>query len=521
MTIVHRLIVTLGVALCALAAVGGYGLYQLHASYQRIEGLETQTIPGLREISRALDETGAMRFAVYRYVVDGVDDATRAASENEVDKADGAFDKALADYEAHYLSDEDDRRMLETDRMRMAAYRAQRTLFFQRIQSGDRDGALTMLHDGGDVHNTALAVNNALHAHVNEVIDRVNAVRDENASAYRLALVLMLGAVGAALIVTGLLGTHLYRIVSVGLGGLRGTLEAVSRTLDLSRRIHVEREDEIGKTAIAVNNLLDRMMMVVSDVRASSDTVGVASKQIAAGNLDLSTRTEEQAASLQQTASSITDLTETVRRNVDDAHAAKALASSSTRMSDEGSKAVERLVGTMNDISGNSARIAEITSLIDGIAFQTNLLSLNAAVEAARAGEQGRGFSVVATEVRNLARRSADAAREIKHLVDRSVATIRSGSQQAEEAGRATEEVRLAIHRVATIVDDIATASDAQRRGIDEVNQAVIQIDSVTQQNAALVEQAAAAARSLDDQVAKLSDSVSLFQIERVGEAAI
>jgi methyl-accepting chemotaxis protein len=492
----------------------------LHASYQRIEDLETQTIPGLREISRALDETGAMRFAVYRYVVDGVDDTTRAASEHEVSEADRQFDAALADYEAHDLTSEHDRRMLETDRALMAAYRAQRTIFFQRIHSGDRDGALTMLHDGGTVHNTALELNKALHTHLDAVIGSVDAVRNENTAAYQLALVLMLGVVGAALLATGWLGTRLYRVVSLGLGRLRDTLETVSRTLDLALRVRVESKDEIGQTAVAINDLLERMMTVVSDVRVSSDTVGVASRQIAAGNLELSSRTEEQAASLQQTTSSITELTETVRRNVSDAHTAKTLAGSTTQMSDEGSMAVERLVGTMNDIAANSARIAEITSLIDGIAFQTNLLSLNAAVEAARAGEQGRGFSVVAAEVRNLAQRSAGAAREIKHLIDRSVTTIRSGSQQAEEAGRATEAVRLAIHRVATIVDDIATASDAQGGGIDEVNRAITQIDAVTQQNAALVEQAAAAARLLDEQVEKLGGAVSVFRITYAAQRA-
>ncbi|NIF72579.1 HAMP domain-containing protein [Burkholderia sp. Ap-962] len=513
MTIVRRLILTLGVALCALALVGGYGLYQLHASYQRIDGLETRTIPGLKQVSLARDQVAAMRFAVYRYVVDGIDEASRAASRREVEAADRGFDAALADYEAHDMTDARDRSLLAADRAGMAAYRAQRAIFFQRIEGGDRDGALAMLHDGGAVHDVALTLNQALQGHVEAVLGHVDQVRDENAGAYRVARVLMLGVVGLALLATGLLGAKLYRVVSLGLGRLRETLDAVGRTLDLSLRLRVERRDEVGLTAEAINQLLERMMTVVSAVRASSDTVGVASRQIAAGNLDLSSRTEEQAASLQQTASSMTELGDTVRRNVDDAHAARSLAGSTTQISDEGSQAVERLVGTMNQIAANSTRIAEITSLIDSIAFQTNILSLNAAVEAARAGEQGRGFSVVATEVRSLAHRSADAAREIKQLIDRSTATIQAGSKQAEEAGRATEQVRLAIRRVATLVDDIASASDVQRRGIDEVSRAVVQIDTVTQQNAALVEQAAAAASSLDEQVANLNRSVSVFRI--------
>jgi methyl-accepting chemotaxis protein len=324
----------------------------------------------------------------------------------------------------------------------------------------------------------------------------------------------MLVIVAGALLLTGVFGSQLYRLISRGLGRLQDTLQRISASLDLSQQTQVERMDEIGHTAVALNSLLKRMAGVVAEVRVSSDAVGVASKQIAAGNIDLSARTEQQAASLQETAASLGELTATVQGNADNANQASALAVSTTHISDEGNLAVERMVGTMNEIASSSARIAEITTLIEGIAFQTNILALNAAVEAARAGEQGRGFAVVASEVRSLAQRSSVAAKEIKDLIERSVTTIQSGSRQAEEVGRTTAEVQRAIKRVAEIVGEIAAASDEQGHGIEQVNQAIGQIDEVTQQNAALVEEAAAAAQSLDEQAIRLSGTVSVFTVE-------
>ena len=514
MTIVRRLVMTLGMALLALAFVGGYGLSQLHGSYQRIEGLETHTIPGLKSISMTLDDVADMRLNVYRYVVDGIDEASRSAIEKEIGEADKHFDSHVADYQSLGMSDPADQTMLDADRAHIAAYRAARTVFFGKIQAGDKDGALAMLHDGGAVHTAAVALNSGLHGHLNYNIERGQAVRNENASAYKTAFGLMLVIVAGALLLTGVFGSQLYRLISRGLGRLQDTLQRISASLDLSQQTQVERMDEIGHTAVALNSLLKRMAGVVAEVRVSSDAVGVASKQIAAGNIDLSARTEQQAASLQETAASLGELTATVQGNADNANQASALAVSTTHISDEGNLAVERMVGTMNEIASSSARIAEITTLIEGIAFQTNILALNAAVEAARAGEQGRGFAVVASEVRSLAQRSSVAAKEIKDLIERSVTTIQSGSRQAEEVGRTTAEVQRAIKRVAEIVGEIAAASDEQGHGIEQVNQAIGQIDEVTQQNAALVEEAAAAAQSLDEQAIRLSGTVSVFTVE-------
>ena len=317
-----------------------------------------------------------------------------------------------------------------------------------------------------------------------------------------------------------LIGLLLARGVVGELGQIRDTLAYADSTLDITRKAPVKRLDEIGQTGAAFNSLLARISEVIGSVHASTESVSIAAKEISAGNTDLSARTEEQAASLEETASSMTQLTETVKQNADNARQASTLATTATDIVDAGNDAVLSMVETIDKISGSSSKISEITGVIEGIAFQTNILALNAAVEAARAGEQGRGFAVVASEVRNLAQRSATAAKEIKELIGSSVAMIQDGSKQAADVGATMGQVKQAIKQVSDIVGEIAAASEEQSRGIEQVNQAVGQMDEVTQQNAALVEQAAAAAQSLDEQAMRLKDAVSVFRIADTGQSS-
>ncbi|HVE10529.1 MAG TPA: methyl-accepting chemotaxis protein [Paraburkholderia sp.] len=283
---------------------------------------------------------------------------------------------------------------------------------------------------------------------------------------------------------------------------------------DLRRPVSVDRRDEMGALLRGLATMQDRLASTVQTVRAGSESIALATRQIAAGNLDLSSRTEQQALSLQETAASMEELTSTVKQNADNAREARKLADVAERIASKGSEVVGQVVGTMEDISRSSARVADIIAIIEGIAFQTNILALNAAVEAARAGETGRGFAVVAEEVRSLAQRSSSAAKEIKQLIDGSVGHVQSGAALVDQAGATMTEIIGAVRRVSGIVGEIAEASAEQSGGIDQIALAVSQMDAVTQQNAALVEQASAAAQSLESQAESLRSSVAVFQVE-------
>ncbi|WP_194713070.1 methyl-accepting chemotaxis protein [Noviherbaspirillum soli] len=283
---------------------------------------------------------------------------------------------------------------------------------------------------------------------------------------------------------------------------------------DLTSHISVTSTDETGQLLQALKEMNASLVTIVGEVRGGTDTIATASRQIAAGNLDLSSRTEEQASSLEETAASMEELTSTVRQNADNARQANQLALSASDVAIKGGAVVSEVVSTMDSINASAKKIVDIIGVIDGIAFQTNILALNAAVEAARAGEQGRGFAVVATEVRSLAQRSAAAAKEIKGLIDDSVEKVEAGTKLVGEAGTTMEEVVTSVKRMTDIMGEITSASQEQSAGIEQVNQAIAQMDQVTQQNAALVEEAAAAADSLQEQAGSLAQSVSVFQLD-------
>ncbi|GJI96165.1 methyl-accepting chemotaxis protein [Duganella caerulea] len=282
---------------------------------------------------------------------------------------------------------------------------------------------------------------------------------------------------------------------------------------DLTRSIAVTSACETGQLMQALQDMTGNLQQLVSQVRSGTDTIATASSEIASGNQDLSARTEEQASSLEETASSMEELTSTVKQNADNARQANQLAQSASGIAVKGGDVVGQVVGTMASINESSRKIVDIIAVIDGIAFQTNILALNAAVEAARAGEQGRGFAVVASEVRNLAQRSAAAAKDIKQLIGDSVEKVETGSQLVDQAGKTMTEIVASITRVTDIMAEITSASVEQSHGIEQVNTAILQMDQVTQQNAALVEQAAAAAESMQDQAGKLSEVVSVFKL--------
>lgn len=360
-----------------------------------------------------------------------------------------------------------------------------------------------------------------LHTAFMKVLDKLAPLQEKQSQQVYQAhrdLVTRLIAIAAAVAVLGtlaLVGIG-WLFTRAGSRALNDAAIAANRIAegDFTVRIDTSRTDEIGRLLNAMQRMTVSLSALVADVRISTETIEVASQQIAAGNADLSARTESEASSLEETASSMQELASTVKQNADNAHQANRLAAIASDIAVKGGDAVGEVVGTMGSIKASSHKIADIVGVIDGIAFQTNILALNAAVEAARSGEHGRGFAVVASEVRNLAQRSAAAAKEIKTLIVESVDKVDSGAKLVDATGKTMGEIVSSVKQVADIMAEITAASQEQSAGIAQVSQAIAQIENVTQQNASLVEQAADAARSLHEQAGSLTRAVSVFKLD-------
>ncbi|RSZ55605.1 methyl-accepting chemotaxis protein [Massilia atriviolacea] len=352
--------------------------------------------------------------------------------------------------------------------------------------------------------------------------DKLNSAAQKDAeSGFEAARLTMLILGGVAILLGGIAAVFITRGLLKQLGGEPDYTAKIASSIahgDLSVHIDTSHADK-GSLLMEVREMRNSLKDIVGQVRGGTETIGTASREIAAGNIDLSSRTEMQASALEKTASAMEELTSTVKQNADNAREANQLAASASDVARKGGDVVSQVVDTMGSINASANKIVDIIGVIDGIAFQTNILALNAAVEAARAGEQGRGFAVVASEVRNLAQRSAAAAKEIKNLIGDSVEKVERGSKLVGQAGVTMDEVVASVKRVTDIMGEIANASQEQSAGIEQVNMSIIEMDSMTQQNAALVEQAAAAAQSLQDQASELAHVVSIFKLVEGEEA--
>ncbi|QJD89013.1 HAMP domain-containing protein [Duganella dendranthematis] len=391
------------------------------------------------------------------------------------------------------------------------AYTDFRKAVFAAKNAGDLEKA-TKIYEG-DMTQSRIQYLAALKNFVDKQAALLDASAAEIQQQYRSGRTLLI-MLGLAAIVMGVFAAWwITRTITQPINEALKVAETVSSG-DLTSDIQVNSNDETGQLMYALKTMNTNLVNIVGQVPNGTDLIATASTQIAAGNQDLSSRTEEQASSLEETASSMEELTSTVRFNAENARQANALAINASEIASRGGSVVGEVVSTMGSINDSSRKIVDIISVIDGIAFQTNILALNAAVEAARAGEQGRGFAVVASEVRNLAQRSASAAKDIKGLIDDSVQKVQIGSELVDKAGQTMEEIVQSISRVTQIMTQISNASEEQSIGIAQVNDAITQMDQVTQQNAALVEEAAAAAESMQEQSAKLADVVSVFKLD-------
>ena len=437
------------------------------------------------------------------------DKTLRAKSYERIDQDKKIIDAALAELEK--LNDTtEEKALLAKLQAARAVYSTSFLKVADMVESDDKDNAAALMNS-----ETFPALDSLLDLTATMVSMHRAAIADggkQVATDIDFSRMMMVTMGVVALLLSAALAYAITRSIT---GPLTDAVDIAKSVADgdLTTRIEVNSGDETGELLLALRHMNESLSRTVGEVRRSTGTIATASGQIAAGNLDLSGRTESQASSLEQTASSMEELTSTVKQNADNARQANQLVISAQSVAVRGGSVVSQVVDTMGSIKESSRKIVDIIGVIDGIAFQTNILALNAAVEAARAGEQGRGFAVVATEVRNLAQRSATAAKEIKGLIDDSVQKVDGGSALVDEAGQTMELIVTSVKQVADIMAEITSASQEQSMGIEQVNEAITQMDEMTQQNAALVEQAAAAAQSMLDEAGVLTQSVSIFKL--------
>ncbi|MBP0599819.1 MCP four helix bundle domain-containing protein [Herbaspirillum sp. LeCh32-8] len=509
MKIAKKLAISFACVLILMALSGGFAIVQLKAVNGASSDMSRNWIPRLATLADLKLVLTRMRSNdAQLQLTDGDDEAGKKVNARTED-AIKVLNKTLATYETQ-IALPAEQAIYPTFKKNVETLLQHHKMIAEAMQAHTLDEAKRVFRGDGQANYFKLTADLEKLVKINEEgAERANRGADDTFADARLGIILILAL---AMLAGIALAAYVARSISRPLRQAVVAARAVAGG-DLRTDIRANSRDETGELMDALKLMNDALHGIVAQVRSGTDTIATASGQITHGNLDLSSRTEEQAGSLEETASAMEQMTGTVKQNSDNARQANALAATASRVAVEGGDVVSQVVDTMSSINESSRKIVDIISVIDGIAFQTNILALNAAVEAARAGEQGRGFAVVASEVRSLAQRSATAAKEIKQLIDDSVAKVEVGGTLVNRAGATMREVVDAVRSVTDIVAEISAASQEQSTGIEEINRAIMQMDQSTQENAALVEEAAAAAQSLQDQAQQLSGLVSVFKL--------
>ena len=504
-----RLMVLIAILSLLLLAIGGLGLMATSRANDGLESVYRDRLVATGEIAEIQRQLLRNRLAVAVSLVTPTPETIIPATA-EVEANLAVIKKVWDAYTANKLSSQEANlaKQFEEDRSKFV----QQGLLpaVAALRANDIEGAKRLVVE--KIRPLSIPVNAGIEAILKLELDEARKEYDAAVARYTTFRLLAIGSIVAGVLFAVLFGLALIRSIARSLDHAVAVSNAVAEG-DLNQTIHSQGQDEVAHLLKALSAMQGNLSRVVSDVRSGSEGVATASAQIASGNNDLSARTEQQASALQETAASMEQLSSTVRQNADSAKQANQLAMSASSTAIRGGEVVAQVVDTMKGINESSKKISDIISVIDGIAFQTNILALNAAVEAARAGEQGRGFAVVASEVRSLAGRSAAASKEIKGLITASVERVEQGTTLVDQAGSTMTEVVSAIKRVTDLMGEISAASHEQSQGVAQVGEAVTQMDQVTQQNAALVEEMAAAAISLKSQAQELVSTVAVFKL--------
>ena len=513
LSLARRLILGFALVLALMIAVAAVGTWSVRAVGAQLNGIV---------------EANNVRIALAHDMLDGINDmailarnVTMLTDVKVIDAQIKVLKAAEASYQTTQKALQDvlavSATAAETELMRQIASAAAKTipLMLEAAQQGSDGDSVSAL---ATLTRQVQPVETVLRARVGELVkfqqDQIGVASLAAASAQKPAQLIQFALVAVALGLGTLVAWQITRSVTQPIGRAIMVAERIAQG-DLTSKIEVRIPDETGRLLLAIGAMQDRLRGLVGDIRASADSIRVASAEVASGNQNLSDRTERAASNLQQTASSMEQLSGALRQSSESARQANTLAASAAEVAGRGGVLVSEVVAAMDRIHAASHKIADIIGVIDGIAFQTNILALNAAVEAARAGEQGRGFAVVASEVRSLAQRSAEAAKEIKALIGASVDQVEVGSRRVFDAGQTMQEIVAAVQRVSAMIGEVTAASTEQSGGVGRVSAAVHGLDQMTQQNAALVEQSAAAAESLKDQSARLAEMVGAFRLDR------